>query len=134
MYRKHFGLTRPPFHKEIVESELFASAALQELEIRLGSLVELHGIGLVTGESGSGKTSACRKKIASLHPGLYRVLYVPLTTGNPSSPPRGMADSNRPSRSTRASPASRRHTNAGPTRLTHRSVERIASGCVALRC
>jgi len=82
MYRKHFGLTRPLVHKELEESELFVSGALQEAEIRLGHLVELHGIGLVTGESGSGKTSACRKKIASLHTGLYRVMYVALTTGN----------------------------------------------------
>jgi general secretion pathway protein A len=82
MYRNHFGLNRHPFGKEIEADDLFASAALQELEIRLGQLVELRGIGLVTGESGSGKTSACRKMVASLHTGLYRVLYVPLSTGN----------------------------------------------------
>jgi general secretion pathway protein A len=61
---------------------MYASAALQELEIRLSRLVELRGIGLVTGESGSGKTSACRKVTRSLHSGLYRPLYVPLSTGN----------------------------------------------------
>lgn len=82
MYEKHFGLTRHPFGKDIETDDLFASASLRELEVRLAHLVELRGIGLVTGESGSGKTTACRKAAAALHAGLYRVLYVPMSTGN----------------------------------------------------
>jgi general secretion pathway protein A len=82
MYRKHFGLTRHPFAKNIEPDELFPSAALRELEARMAHLVELRGIGIVTGESGSGKTTACRKIVAGLHTGLHRVLYVSLTTGN----------------------------------------------------
>lgn len=82
MYRKHFGLTRSLFTNEIETDDLFGSAALHELETRLGHLIEMRGIGLVTGESGSGKTSACRKVVTALHSGLYRVLYVPLSTGN----------------------------------------------------
>jgi type II secretory pathway predicted ATPase ExeA len=42
----------------------------------------MRGIGLVTGDSGSGKTSTCRRLVAGLHTGLYRVLYVSMTTGN----------------------------------------------------
>jgi type II secretory pathway predicted ATPase ExeA len=82
MYRKHFGLNSHPFSKEIEPDDLFASAALTELSARLGHLVELRGIGLVTGESGSGKTSVCRKVLLGLNTGLYRVLYVALSTGN----------------------------------------------------
>lgn len=82
MYRKHFGFNRDPFGKEIEVEDLFASAGGRELETRLGHLVELRGIGLVTGDSGSGKTCACRKVVAALHAGLYRVVYVPLSTGN----------------------------------------------------
>ena len=48
----------------------------------MADLLELRGIGVVTGESGSGKTTACRKIVAGLHTGLHRVLYVSLTTGN----------------------------------------------------
>lgn len=82
MYRKHFGLTRHPFSKNIEPDELYPSNALRELEARLAHLLELRGIGVVTGESGSGKTTACRKIVAGLHTGLHRVLYVSLTTGN----------------------------------------------------
>jgi len=82
MYRKHFGLTRHPFGKEIEPDDLFASAAGKELEARLAHLIEMRGIGLITGESGSGKTCACRKVVTALHTGLYRVVYVSLSTGN----------------------------------------------------
>lgn len=82
MYRKHFGLTRHPFEKEISADELYPHAALAELEVRVGHLLELRGIGLITGDSGSGKTTAVRKVVTELHSGLYRVIYVPLSTGN----------------------------------------------------
>lgn len=83
MYLRHFGLRHFPFDKEVPVDELFVSAAMDELKTRLEHLVELRGIGLVTGDSGSGKSTACRRMAMSLHSGLYRVLYVPLSTGNP---------------------------------------------------
>lgn len=82
MYRKHFSLARHPFARDLAPEDLFASAAATELEVRLKHLLDLRGIGLVTGEPGGGKTTICRKVAASLHSGLYRVLYVPLSTGN----------------------------------------------------
>jgi general secretion pathway protein A len=82
MYRKHFGLTRHPFAKDLAPDELFACAAGRELEVRLSHLLEMRGIGLVTGDAGSGKTTHVRKVVSALHTGLYRVFYVPLTTGN----------------------------------------------------
>ncbi len=82
MYRKHFGLTRQPFAKDLDPADFFPSAAAQELEVRLRYLLDLRGIGLITGEVGSGKTSICRKVASSLHSGLFRVFYVPLSTGN----------------------------------------------------
>jgi general secretion pathway protein A len=82
MYRRHFGLTRHPFGNEIEPDTLFPSASSKELEVRLQHLIELRGIGLVTGDSGSGKTSGARKVVAALNAGLYRVVYVALSTGN----------------------------------------------------
>lgn len=82
MYRKHFGLARHPFARDLAPEDLFSSSAATELEVRLKHLLDLRGIGLVTGEPGGGKTTICRKVAATLHSGLYRVLYVPLSTGN----------------------------------------------------
>jgi type II secretory pathway predicted ATPase ExeA len=82
MYERHFSLTRHPFGSQIEPEALFASGSSSELEVRLQHLLELRGIGLVTGDSGSGKTTTCRKVLTLLHPGLHRVVYVSLSTGN----------------------------------------------------
>ena len=82
MYLRHFAFTRLPFDTGLQTEELFASNARREAEARLKHLIELRGIGLLTGEVGSGKTTVCRHVTAQLHPGLYRVYYVALTTGN----------------------------------------------------
>ena len=82
MYRKHFASTAFPFDLTLKPEDLFASAALTEAQARLKHLLELRGIGLLTGEAGCGKTTVCRKITDELHPGLYRVFYVPLSTGN----------------------------------------------------
>ena len=82
MYRKHFGLTKNPFAKNLQPEELFGSGASRELETRLHYLLTLCGIGLLTGEAGSGKTTICRKVCAALHSGRFRVFYVALSTGN----------------------------------------------------
>jgi len=82
MYLRHFAFTRLPFETLAETDELFESSARREAEARLGHLVDLRGIGMLTGEVGSGKTTVCRHLTAQLHPGLYRVHYVSLTTGN----------------------------------------------------
>jgi len=82
MYRKHFALTQHPFGPEIAPEDLFPSTTSRELDIRLAHLLDLRGIGLITGDSGSGKTCACRKVLMQLHTGLYRLIYVSLSTGN----------------------------------------------------
>jgi type II secretory pathway predicted ATPase ExeA len=82
MYLAHFGFTHYPFDRPLQPDELYASSAAREAQARLNHLIELRGIGLITGEVGSGKTTVCRQLSAALHPGLYRLFYVPLSTGN----------------------------------------------------
>lgn len=82
MYLQHFGLTQFPFERALQPDELFASVASREAQARLAHLVQLRGIGLITGEVGSGKTTVCRQLAATLHPGLHRLFYIPLSTGN----------------------------------------------------
>ena len=80
MYLQHFALTHYPFDHTLHTDELFDSRAAQEVSGRIAHLVDLRGIGLITGEVGCGKTTACRKAADQLHPSLHRVCYASLTT------------------------------------------------------
>lgn len=81
-YLRHFAFTRFPFAANLQADELFAFSAHHEAVARLMHLLQLRGLGLLTGEVGCGKTTVCRHVTANLHPGLFRVYYVSLTTGN----------------------------------------------------
>ena len=48
-YLHHFAFTRFPFVANLEADELFASAARREAEARLNHLLELRGVGLLTG-------------------------------------------------------------------------------------
>lgn len=82
MYLTHFGFTHYPFDHALQPDELYPSSGAREAQARLQHLIELRGIGLITGEVGSGKSTMCRQLCAALHAGLYRLFYVPLSTGN----------------------------------------------------
>jgi general secretion pathway protein A len=82
MYKTYFGMTGEPFPKDIPPQELFGSSHFKELSTRLDYLVKKRGIGLVTGEVGSGKTTGIRALCHALNPGLYKPLYLPNTTGS----------------------------------------------------
>jgi hypothetical protein len=69
MYRRHFALCSWPFGPEIAPDEMFTSTGRAELNVRLEHLVEMSGIGLVTG----GKPRALRAARAWARPnGLHR--------------------------------------------------------------
>ncbi|MDE0280782.1 MAG: AAA family ATPase [Gammaproteobacteria bacterium] len=82
MYKTHFALTRYPFEPSIGIDELFPARGQEEAEARIRHLLELRGIGLLTGEPGCGKSTVCRRIAGSLHPGLHRHRYLSLTTGS----------------------------------------------------
>jgi type II secretory pathway predicted ATPase ExeA len=50
--------------------------------MRLQFLVEHHGAGLITGQVGSGKSTAARSFTAGLNPNLFKVMYLHWTPGS----------------------------------------------------
>ncbi len=82
MHKHHFALKHYPFERTLHADELFEGEAQGEAQSRIRHLLELRGIGLLTGEAGSGKTTVCRKAASGLHAGLFRVHYVSLSTGS----------------------------------------------------
>ena len=76
MFQQYYGFSSLPFSKTIATHDLFTTAAQKELAARLTYLVRERGVGLLTGEVGSGKSSAVRAFTASLDFNRYLVIYL----------------------------------------------------------
>ncbi len=82
MYCEHFAFTGYPFQPLEHADQIFESRPARETATRLAHLLELRGIGLLTGEPGCGKTSTVRHVCGQLHPARHRTFYVSLATGS----------------------------------------------------
>jgi general secretion pathway protein A len=80
MYKAYYGLTREPFPKDIEPEKMFKSDTFAELSGRLAYMKKQRGIMLITGEPGSGKTTAIRNFVTSLNTDRFFPLYLPLAT------------------------------------------------------
>ncbi len=79
MFQEFYGFSLTPFSRSLASSKLFTSNGQEELKARLAYLVRERGIGVITGEIGSGKSTAVRAFVDSLDPTRYTVIY----TANP---------------------------------------------------
>jgi general secretion pathway protein A len=84
LYTQAFGFTHPPFHRPLAADQLFRCPGLEELHSRLRYLVDARAIGLLTGEPGSGKSTALRRLREDLHPDQVRAVYLHDTLVNPA--------------------------------------------------
>lgn len=72
-YLQHFGLKYDPLGKNI-RSTVQSQQAIQ-LKQKLDWLLQTKGIGLITGDAGTGKTTALRDWVNSLSPMTHQVIY-----------------------------------------------------------
>jgi type II secretory pathway predicted ATPase ExeA len=84
MWESFFGFKKTPFGDRPDAKQLFASQAWNQVKARLEFLAQHHGVGLITGEVGAGKSTAARVFTTTLNTSLYKILYVH-TTSCPSS-------------------------------------------------
>jgi general secretion pathway protein A len=82
MWEAFFGFKKTPFSDNPDEKQLFASPAWNQVKARLQFLVDHHAAGLLTGEVGSGKSTAARTFTAALNPSLYKILYLHWSSGS----------------------------------------------------
>jgi type II secretory pathway predicted ATPase ExeA len=73
----HWGFTTMPFGSAIPVPALFGSAAHNEAVARLRWLISARGLGVLTGEVGSGKTVAARAAIDGLDASRNTLIYLP---------------------------------------------------------
>ncbi len=82
MEQAFFGFKKTPFTDSPDAKQLFPSQAWSQVKARLQFVVDHHATGLLTGEVGSGKSTAARTFTAGLNPSLYKILYVHWTSGS----------------------------------------------------
>lgn len=82
MFEAFFGFKKTPFSAHPDREQLFESAAWTEMRARLDFLVTHRGVGLFTGEVGSGKSTAARTLFSTLNPNLYKIVYLHWTSGS----------------------------------------------------
>jgi len=80
-YRVFFGFKKEPFSQDIRVEDMMKHAGLMGVKERFLYAVNLGAVAVITGDVGSGKSSALRFASATLHPSEYRVLYVTATSG-----------------------------------------------------
>jgi len=82
-YRAFFGFTKEPFTNELGIDDILKTDELIGVNNRFDYVVRIGGVALLTGEIGSGKSTALRYATEQLHPSAYKSFYVTATTGSP---------------------------------------------------
>jgi type II secretory pathway predicted ATPase ExeA len=78
MFTQLYGFQASPFSRTLSTDDVLVTPSVKELHARLNLTVRDRSIALVTGEVGSGKSTAVRAFIASLDPNRHTVLYLTL--------------------------------------------------------
>lgn len=81
-YRAFFGLKKQPFAADLDHEQILETPDLLAAADRLAYATGLGAIALVTGDVGSGKSTALRWVTGRLHPSSHRVLWVTATSGS----------------------------------------------------
>jgi type II secretory pathway predicted ATPase ExeA len=80
-YRVFFGFQREPFPQELPVTDMLKTKPLMGVRERFRYAVALGAVCVITGDIGSGKSSALRFAAHELHPAEYRIVSVTATSG-----------------------------------------------------
>lgn len=81
-YRSFFGMTREAFPTDISIKDIMETQDITAIKERFDYAVRLGAIAIVTGEVGSGKSTALRYVISKLHPSEYKTLWITACSGS----------------------------------------------------
>lgn len=76
MFESFYGLSRTPFTRDIPTDELYMPPLLEDLLGRLGFAAERQLFAVITGDCGTGKTTALRRFTADLNNAQYKLMYL----------------------------------------------------------
>ncbi|CAO0823215.1 hypothetical protein DFAR_3540005 [Desulfarculales bacterium] len=70
-----FARTREPFGSDLAPKEIMQTAEVLGVAKRSGYAIRLGALALVTGNVGSGKSTALRGAASRLHPSEYQIIW-----------------------------------------------------------
>jgi len=82
MFETFFGFKKEPFSQNPDPQQLYESRNWSQVRARIQFVVDHRGVGLITGEVGSGKSTAIRTSLGALNPNLYKLIYIHWTSGS----------------------------------------------------
>ena len=85
MFTHFYGLQSVPFSRTVNTTDILATASVKELQARLALTVRERGLAVVTGEVGSGKSTAVRAFLASLDPNRHTLVTLTWPIPSPSA-------------------------------------------------
>ena len=80
-YIHHWGFMKEPFLQTIKTEDLYPLPSQEETVERIQYSIELRAVSVITGDTGSGKSTVLRYAMSKLHPSMYRVIPVVASTG-----------------------------------------------------
>ena len=81
-YRTFFGMKKEAFSGDLSIKEILETDDIRSVQERFDYAVRLGAVALVTGEIGSGKSTALRYVAAKLHPSEYRPIHITACSGS----------------------------------------------------
>jgi general secretion pathway protein A len=81
-YKLFFGFEKEPFGSDVRPDDILITQQLNAAKSRFAYTLDLGAVYLLTGEIGSGKSTAVRHLLNTLHPSETRIVYVTATTGS----------------------------------------------------
>jgi type II secretory pathway predicted ATPase ExeA len=80
-FKTFFGMKNEPFRADLKQNEILETEELKSVKSKFYYATDLGGTALVTGDIGSGKSTALRYAADSLHPSEYKVFNITATSG-----------------------------------------------------
>jgi type II secretory pathway predicted ATPase ExeA len=81
-YRTFFGMNREAFPSDLSLKDILETPDIASIRERFDYTVRLGAVGIVTGEVGSGKSTALRYVLSKLHPSEYRTIWITACSGS----------------------------------------------------
>lgn len=81
-YHSFFGMTKEAFDPDLGLKDSLETQDIASIRQRFDYTLRLGAVGLITGEVGSGKSTALRYALSKLHPSEFKTIWITACSGS----------------------------------------------------